>query len=388
MTRRMQPNRRALDLLIRPTHLEIDLAALEKNVSVARRWSPGSQLMVVVKANAYGHGAILVARALERAGVQFLGVALIEEGLELRNAGVAAPILVLGGSYEGGYQQMLQHQLVPTIFRPEHVVELAKAAKSAGVSVVAHLKVDTGMGRIGVLPEELPGFLDHASRYPEVKLDGLLSHFASADLADPAFTREQLKRFRGAHQELLARGIHPNWRHISNSAAVMDLPEARDGDLFNLARPGLMIYGLSPTDRFALREQLHPVLCWKTKITHLKQVPAGTPISYGGTWTAPRQSVIATLPVGYADGYSRRFSSAATVLVRGRRAKIAGRVCMDLCMADVTEIPGVRIGDEVVLIGRQQAEYVSADELAALAGTISYEVLCGIGARVPRIPAS
>src|SRR5258707_883493 len=179
MTRRMQPNRRALDLLIRPTHVEIDLAALEKNVSLARRMSPGGQLMVVVKANAYGHGAILVARA-----------------------------------------------------------------------------------------------------------------------------RERLKRFRGARQELLGRGVHPNWRHISNAAAVMDLPEARDGDLFNLARPGLMSYGLSPTDRFALREQLQPVLCWKTKITHLKQVAAGTPISYGGNWTAPKQSVIATLPVGYADGYN------------------------------------------------------------------------------------
>jgi alanine racemase len=387
MTRPKQPDRRALDLMIRPTHAEIDLTALEKNVSLARRLSPGAQLMVVVKANAYGHGAILVARALEQAGVQFLGVALIEEGVELRNAGVTAPILVLSGSYEGGYQQLLQHQLIPTIFRVDHLVELAKAAKRAGRSVIAHLKVDTGMGRIGVLPEELGDFLDHASRHPEVELDGLLSHFASADLADPAFTREQLQRFRRAYQELLTRGIRPRWRHISNSAAVMDLPEARDGDLFNLARPGLMIYGLSPTDRFALREQLHPALCWKTKITHLKEVAAGTPISYGGTWKAPRRSVIATLPVGYADGYSRRFSSAATVLVRGRRAKIAGRVCMDLCMADVTEVPGVRIGDEVVLIGRQQGEYVSAEELAALAGTISYEVLCGIGARVPRIPA-
>jgi len=382
-----QPNRRALDLLIRPTRVEISPEAIRKNVSLARRQLPGAGLLAVVKANAYGHGAIVVARALDHLGVEFLGVALIEEGLELRNAGIGAPILVLGGSYEGGYELMLEHQLVPIVFRPEHVTELARAAKARGVSVLAHLKVDTGMGRIGVLPQQLSEFLDHAARYPQVKLDGLLSHFASADLADPGFTREQLQRFRGAHEQLLARGIQPRWRHISNSAAVMDLLEARDGELFNLARPGLMIYGLSPSDRYPLRKQLSPVLTWKTQVTHLKQVPVGTPVSYGGTWVAPRPSLIATLPVGYADGYSRRFSNAATVLVRGHRARITGRVCMDLCMVDVTDVPKVQVGDEVVLIGRQQSESVTSDDLAKLEGTISYEVLCAIGARVPRIAA-
>ena len=387
MSRQGQPNRRALDLLIRPTRVEISTAAIQRNVSLARRQLPGAGLLAVVKANAYGHGAIVVARVLERLGVEFLGVALIEEGLELRNAGIAAPILVLGGSYQGGYELMIQHQLVPIVFRPEHITQLAKAAHARGVSVLAHLKVDTGMGRIGVLPEQLSEFLDHAARYPQVELDGLLSHFASADLGDPGFTREQLRKFRRAHEQLLARGIHPRWRHISNSAAVMDLPEARDGELFNLARPGLMIYGLSPSDRYPLREELSPVLSWKTQVTHLKQVPAGTPISYGGIWVAPRPSLIATLPVGYADGYSRGFSSAASVLVRGQRAKIAGRVCMDLCMVDVTGVPNVQVGDEVVLIGRQHAESITADELAKLEGTISYEVLCAIGARVPRIAA-
>ena len=387
MSAQGEANRRALDLLIRPTRVEISAPAIQRNVSLARRQLSGAGLLAVVKANAYGHGAIVVARALERLGVEFLGVALIEEGLELRNAGIRSPILVLGGSYHGGYELMIQHQLVPIVFRPEHITELARAAKARGVSVLAHLKVDTGMGRIGVLPEQLSEFLDHAGRHPQVKLDGLLSHFASAELADPGFTREQLRSFRRAHEQLLARGIQPRWRHMSNSAAVMDLPEARDGELFNLARPGLMIYGLSPSDRYPLRDELSPVLSWKTQVTHLKQVPAGTPISYGGTWIAPRPSLIATLPVGYADGYSRRFSSSASVLIRGKRAKIAGRVCMDLSMVDVTGVPNVQVGDEVVLIGRQQGESITADELAKVEGTISYEVLCAIGARVPRIAA-
>ncbi len=388
--------RRALDHTVRPTRAEVDLAALRSNLAAARALAGKAEVLAVVKANGYGHGAVPVARELEKAGVTMLGVALVEEGLELRNAGVKAPVLVLGGSYEGGYELMVAYGLVPSVFRPEHVEKLAHAAAAQGKGeVVAHLKVDTGMGRIGVALDELDEFLDRARAYPNVRLDGLLSHFASADLTDAGaaeaprgggrFTREQVARFREALGRVRARGLNPRWRHLSNSAGVLDVPEVRDGLELNLVRPGIMLYGLPPAGWLADRARLRPVLSWKTGVTHLKTVPKGTPVSYGGTWVAPRESIIATLPIGYADGYSRAYSNRAPVLVRGQRARITGRVCMDMCMVDVTDVPGVQVGDEAVLLGEQGAERIGAEELAALASTIHYEVLCGVGARVPRV---
>ncbi|HEX9507566.1 MAG TPA: alanine racemase, partial [Myxococcales bacterium] len=344
-----------------------------------------AEILAVVKANAYGHGAVLVARALEALGVRFLAVALIEEGVELRRAGVRVPILVLGGSYEGGYDWLLKYGLTPTLFRREHVEGLARAARAVGHPVKAHLKVDTGMGRLGVRADELEAFLDAIRSYPEVQWDGLMSHFANADLADALLTREQVRRFRTAHQQLLARGLSPQWRHISNSAGVIDLPEVRDGSVFNLVRPGLMLYGVAPADRMALPTDLRPILSWRTRVIHLKAVSRGDAISYGSIWTAPRPSRIATLPVGYADGYSRLYSNRASVLIRGQRAPIVGRVCMDLCMIDVTDIEGVQQGDEVVLLGRQGKEQILVGELAELAETIPYEVLCALSSRVPRV---
>jgi alanine racemase len=379
------PRRRALDRLIRPTRAEIDLAALGHNLRATRTLSGPAEVLAVVKANAYGHGAVDVALTLEREGVRFLGVALVEEGIELRNAGVQAPILVLGGSYEGGYELMVEHDLVPTVFREDHFEGLAAAAKKAGRTVDAHLKVDTGMGRIGVLPDDLVPLLRSARRFPEVRLDGLLSHFANADLADAELTQRQVERFKEALKAMRGEGYAPSYRHLSNSAGVLDLPEVRDGLELNLLRPGLMLYGVAPAAHLRTVLSLRPVLSWKTAVTHVKAVPAGTPISYGSTWVAQRPSMIATLPVGYADGYVRRYSSRAEVLVRGQRARIAGRVCMDMCLVDVTDVPGVAVGDEVVLLGQQGKEAITADELAGLGETIPYEVLCGVGARVPRV---
>lgn len=379
------PRRRALDNPIRPTRAEIDLTALRANLHAVRSLGPKAEVLAVVKANAYGHGAVEVAHALEGEAVRFLGVALVEEGLELRNSGIKAPILVLGGSYEGGYQVMVDHGLIPTVFREDHLAKLAAAAKKRGVKVKAHLKVDTGMGRIGVLPGELDAFLEAAKRHPEVELDGLLSHFANADLANQEITREQVKRFKAAHAAMKAHGHQPSFRHLSNSAGVLELPEVRDGLELNLVRPGLLLYGVPPASWLKDRAKLTPVLAWKTGVTHVKTVPAGTPISYGGTFVTKRQSVIATLPIGYADGYDRAYSNRGHVLIRGKRAPIAGRVCMDMCMADVTDIPGVEVGDEVVLLGQQGSERIPVEELAQLSDTIPYEVLCGVGARVPRL---
>jgi alanine racemase len=379
------PRRRAFDAPIRPTRAEVSLSALAENLHAARSLAPQAEVLAVVKANAYGHGAVPVARQLERKGVGFLGVALVEEGMELRNAGIKAPILVMGGSYDGGYDAMVAHRLVPTVFRAEHLHQLSVAASRAGQTVKAHLKVDTGMGRIGVSLEDLGGFLDGAARYVNVQIDGVLSHFANADLKDGATTRTQVQRFRHTLKVLRAYGVEPQWRHLSNSAGVISLPEVRDGAELNLVRPGLMLYGVAPAPWLSSQARLAPVLSWKTAVVHLKRVPAGTPVSYGGTWVATREAVIATLPVGYADGYSRQYSNRAEVLVRGQRAKIAGRVCMDMCMVDVTDIPDVQVGDEVVLLGAQGREAITADELAKLADTISYEVLCAVSSRVPRV---
>jgi alanine racemase len=377
--------RRALDQHIRPTRAEIDLGALERNYQAIRRWAPGLEVLAMVKANAYGHGAPAVAHRLEEAGARLLGVALVEEGMELRNAGVRAPILVMGGSYQGGYDAMVERGLTATVFREDHVDALAAAARRAGKAVPAHLKVDTGMGRLGASMEELPGVLDRLRRHPEIRLEGLASQLASADVQDAPQNRAQLERWEAARKAVEEAGFRPELRHLSNSSALLGLPEARRGDLFNLARPGVALYGLAPAPWLEDRAALSPVLSWKTGIIHLRQVPAGASISYGATWTAARPSRIATLPVGYADGYWRAYSNRAWVLVRGRRAPVVGRVCMDMCMVDVTDVPEAAVGDEVVLVGRQGSESVGASELAKIAGTIHYEVLCGVGARVPRV---
>lgn len=380
-----EQRRRALDLRIRPTRAEVDLAALRANLAQVRTLAPRADVLAVVKANAYGHGAVQVAHALESQDVAMLGVALVEEGVELRNAGVKKPILVLGGAYEGGYDLLVDYDLVPTIFREDHLEQFAAAAARAKKTVRAHVKVDTGMGRIGLLADEVAPFAALAHKTPSVKIDGLLSHFANADLADADLTSLQIQRFRDALATFRHHGIDPSFRHLSNSAGVLDRPEVRDGLELNLVRPGIMLYGLSPAAWMKERVQLAPVLSWKTALTHVKRVARGTPVSYGSTWVAPRDSIIGTLPIGYADGYSRLYSNKGEVLVRGRRAKIAGRVCMDMTMVDLTDVPGAAVGDEVVLLGEQAEERISAEELAGLSQTIHYEVLCAVGARVPRV---
>lgn len=375
--------RRALDHLIRPTRAEVDLSAIAHNLSVVRRLAGPASVLAVLKANAYGHGAVLVARALEQAGVDMLAVAMVEEGLELRNAGVRAPIVVLGGAYDGGYDTLIAKDLVPVVFREDHLQGLARVSGRSSKKVRVHLKIDTGMSRLGLMPDQLGSFLEAARRYPHIEIDGLLSHFANADAAHP-LNGEQLRAFARAWAQVKEAGYSPRWRHLSNSAAVLSLPQALEGETCNLVRPGLVLYGHAPMD-WPGREALRPVLTWKTAVSHLKTLPAGTPVSYGSTWVAQRESRIAVLPVGYADGYDRVFSSRSHVLIRGRRVPVVGRVCMDMCMADVTDLPEVALHDEVVLLGAQGDARVDLEELAELAQTIPYEVLCGLGARVPRV---
>ena len=379
-------------MLVRPTEAVVDLSAVADNFRLAVELG-GRPAIGVVKADAYGHGAVMVARTLVEAGAPLLAVALVEEGLELREAGLTTPILVLGAAYGDRYDLLLRHRLTPLVFTPEHVGRLAAAARTAGVRASAHLKIDTGMGRIGIAPAELPALLEALRSAPEVDLEGVCTHFASADLEPRATTERQVRLFQEVSDALVRAGFAPRLHHLANSAGTLEYPDARQ----DVTRPGIMIYGYLPFEGAAqppavVRQaagRLKLALTWRSAITHVKTVAPGTPISYGGRWIAQRASRIATLPVGYADGYDRRLSGrpgfgCAEVLVRGRRAPVAGTVCMDMMMVDVTDVPGAGSGDEVVLLGAQGDLRIGADELAAKAGTISYEILCAIGKRVPR----
>ncbi len=377
---------------IRPTEAVVDLAAVVHNYRLAVDLA-GRPAMGVVKANAYGHGAVEVARALLGAGAPLLAVALVEEGLELRESGVEAPVLVMGAAYGNRYDLLVRHRLTPMVFTPEHVARLGAAARAAGSRATAHLKVDTGMGRLGISPADLAPVLEALRGAPEVDLEGVCTHFASADLEPRETTERQVRRFHEVSDALARAGFAPRLHHLANSAGTLEYPEARQ----DVTRPGIMVYGYSPFAAAApvsapAREvisRLRPALTWRTAIVHLKTVAPGTAVSYGGRWVAKRASRIATIPVGYGDGYARRLSgwpdrASADVLVRGRRAPVAGTVCMDMTMVDVTDVPDAQPGDEVVLLGAQGGLRIGADELAEKLGTISYEVLCGIGRRVPR----
>ena len=377
---------------IRPTEALVDLDAIAHNFRLAVELA-GRPAMGIVKADAYGHGAVQVAQVLLNAGAPLLAVALVEEGLELRESGIEAPILVMGAAYGDRYDLLVRHRLTPIVFTPEHIARLGAAARSAGGRAVAHLKFDTGMGRLGVAPGGLPAIVEALRGAPEVDIEGVCTHFANADVEPRETTERQVRLFHEATDALGRAGFEPRLHHLANSAGTLEYPAARQ----DITRPGIMIYGYSPFESAVslsatAREaaaRLRPALTWRTAIVHLKTVAPGTAISYGGRWVAQRTSRIATVPVGYGDGYDRRLSGrpgfgSADVLVHGRRAPVAGTVCMDMTMVDVTDVPGAQLGDEVVLIGSQGAQRIGADELASRLGTISYEVLCAVGKRVPR----
>jgi alanine racemase len=363
---------------------EIDLEALRFNFSQLRAQTRGdAEILAVVKADAYGHGAAEVAKELESAGAALFGVATTEEGVELRRSVRSLPILILGGSYPGEFKRILDHKLCPVVFDLEAARALSAHAKKTGQRISVHLKIDTGMNRLGIPWREWGEALEFIRAAGNLLVEGLMSHFSVAESEDPdhrAFTEQQARRFRDCVEAARGVGVRPRYLHMANSAAAV-----RGLAGFNLVRPGLMLYGLYPGPALRDRVSLRPALRWKTAVLSVKRVPAGETVSYGRTYRCEKETTIAVLPVGYADGYSRRFSNRGEVLIRGKRAKIAGIVCMDLTMADVGEIPGVQAGEEVVLLGKQGPEEIGAAELAGWAGAIPYEVLCGIGRRVPRV---
>jgi alanine racemase len=378
---------------------EIDLDAIAGNVrELRRRTDPGAKLMAVVKADGYGHGAVEVARTTLANGAEWLGVARLPEAVPLRDSGLDAPILVFGYTPPADAARLVDYDLRQSVYSLDVARAYSAAAQARGRRVRVHLKVDTGMGRLGLVPAALSepesghavgeGFTRTATdiaRLPGLELEGIFTHFAASDSADRSYADRQLSLFRDVVAELRRHGLEFAVRHTANSAAVIAIPESH----FDLVRPGIALYGLRPSKEVDLSGlALKPAMALKTRIIHLKKVPAGTCISYGMTHRTPGPTVIATIPAGYADGYRRSFSSAGAMLVRGRRVPVIGRVCMDLSMLDVGAVPEVRVEDEVVIFGRQGSEIISADDLAVALGTINYEIVCDVTARVPRVYTS
>lgn len=365
----------------RPTWVEIDLAAIGQNVSRLKEIVQPAALMAVLKADAYGHGAIRTARTALLHGADYLATACLGEALLLRRNGIVAPILILGFTPPWQAPEIVRHDLTATVYSIDTVRHLARAVQALGRGVArVHVKVDTGMGRLGLLPAEVPGFVDAIRRIPGIELEGIFTHFACADSEDTTPTSRQIERFEAVLQQIEREGWRPRYVHAANSAAIFRFPEAR----YTMVRAGIALYGLDPAIRARCPEGFRPALSFKTVVAQVKHLPAGSPISYGGAFVTARPSTIAVLPVGYGDGFRRSPRNWQEVLIRGQRAPIVGVVCMDMCMIDVTDIPGARTGDEVVLIGRQGKDEISVAEVASKLGTIPYEVVTQILARVPR----
>jgi alanine racemase len=363
---------------------EIDLAALRANVDVVSALvGPQVGVMAVVKADAYGHGAVACARALERK-VWGFAVSLVEEGIELRRGGVTAPVIVLGSFYGYSHRDVIAYKLTPVVESDADLARFASAAEDLEAARFGvHLKIDTGMSRLGLRPERLSAFLAALRAQPRLELTGLCTHLADADGPEAQPTTDQLAVFERARAEVEAAGLRPALVHAANSAGTLRFAGAR----FDLVRPGLALYGYSPSTS-AEYAGLRAALTLKSRIVSVRDVPAGTPVSYSGAFVTARASRIATVPIGYADGYTRRMSGRAHVLAGGRRVPVVGNITMDMCMVDVTDAPAARLGDEVVLLGAQGPDpsaRIGAGELAQWAGTIAWEMFCGISKRVPRV---
>lgn len=389
----LRPKRAAPADAVRPTRAEINLGHLRHNLHVLSRaleQEGGGRPRVwgVLKADAYGHGAPAVARTLERAGIDGLAVALLEEGLELRSAGIRLPILVMGGYYgphHRGLEDALEADLTPVLYHAEQLERLAGIARLRDRGPLAfHLKVDSGMARLGAAPSEVEGLYARIAELPELRLDGLMSHLACADAVSREPTRAQVRRFEGYLERATERRLAPRYRHLANSAGAIAFPEAR----YDAVRPGLALFGHSPFFPRGVELDLRPVMRVKSEIVAMRELHEGDAVGYGHTYVVRGERRIATIAMGYADGLSRALSNRGEVLVRGRRAPIAGIVSMDLTAIDVTDVPGASVGDEAVVLGAQEgplgSDAISAAELADRIGTIPWEVITQISRRVPR----
>ena len=362
------------------TYVKIDLDVIAANFEAVRK-KVGVPVMAIVKADAYGHGAVQVARLLEGA-CAFFGVSSVLEALELRQAGLSTPILILGHTPVSAFPLAIREGLRPAIFHYEDALALSETAQKLNTTAPFHFAVDTGMSRIGFQADEASADLcAKIAALPGLTAEGLFSHFATADCADLRRSRAQAEKFREFDRMLKDRGLHIPIRHMDNSAGLMNFD-----DHYEMVRSGIVTYGLYPsTDVAPALLELTPALEWHSRVTHVKTLPAGREISYGGAYVTTRPTVVATIPVGYADGYRRSLSGRFYVLIRGKRAPILGRICMDQMMVDVTDIPGVQLNDPVVLVGRDGTEVITMEDIAAAADSFNYEFVCGISRRVPRL---
>ena len=362
------------------TYAEIDLGAIAHNIGEIRKVIPAStKFMAVVKANAYGHGAVDVSKAAIGAGADYLSVASLKEAMELREAGISSPLLILSESLPEEAETIVKAEITQTVYTLRLAEALSKTASSLKKTSKVHIKIDTGMGRIGATPEEGKSILEKIKKLQNIEVEGVFTHFAKADDREDKYTERQLSSFKQFIRDIESKRNFIPLKHAANSAATLYHPDTH----LDMVRIGLAMYGIYPRSN-NVKVSLKPALSFKTRIMYLKVVPAGASLSYGCTYKTAKETQIATLPVGYADGYSMVLSNRAEVLIRGRRYPVVGRVCMDMFLVDVGE-DAVETGDEVVLIGSQGRENISADDIARLEGSISYEVVCGIGKRVERV---
>lgn len=368
------------------TYVEVDLDAIVENMcNLKKHVAEHTKLVGVIKTDGYGHGSVPIARALEALDFMYgFATATVEEAHALRLAGIQKPLLILGYAFPYCYEMLVEEEIRPTIFREDTISKLVEAARKIGKKAKVHVKVDTGMSRIGISPdEEGLQFIKKLTAYPEIEIEGILTHFAKADEADKTNAYEQLALFQDFCKRVEAElGLQIPLKHCSNSAGIIELPEAN----MDLVRAGISLYGLRPSDEVSESKVLRsPALSWYSTVVYCKTIHKGQSVSYGGTFTAEKDTRVATIPVGYGDGYPRSLSGKGYVLISGKRAPILGKVCMDQFMVDVTDIPEAQEGDRVTLIGKDGAEQISAEALGDLSGRFNYELICDIGKRVPRV---
>lgn len=366
--------------IVRPTHVEINLARLTENLQAIRRHVAPAGVMAILKANAYGHGLVEVARHLTAVGIDYLGVAFLEEGVLLREAGVTAPILVMGGILGNQAPLFLDYDLTVTASSVEKLEQIDRAARQSGRIARVHLKIDTGMERIGVHYYNAGSLVEAALTCTHCQVEGIYSHFASSDAADRSSAQVQLQRFNQVLALCEQQGLRPALRHIANSGGILQLPESH----LDMVRAGILLYGVYPSAEVERSVVVRPAMSWKSRVVYFKVVLPGHSVSYGSTWQAEEMTRVVTVPVGYGDGYFRSLSDKGEVVIRGRRYPIIGRICMDQMMVNIGWETAYN-GDEVILLGEMDGQNVTPEELAAWAGTIPYEVLTNINTRVPRI---
>ncbi|MGQ9845245.1 MAG: alanine racemase [Caldisericia bacterium] len=367
-------------ILLRPAWAEIDLDNLKKNFLIIRKKIKDKKIISVVKADAYGHGAVEVSKELETLGTDYFAVATLEEGLELRINGISKPILIFGYIFPKQANHVLDFSLTPTIYNLDFAKELNNLCELRKENVNIHIKIDTGMGRVGILWNEAIDFIKEIKKFKNLNIEGIYAHFSTADEKDKSFSKLQFDRFQKVIELLKKDGINIPFKHHGNSATVIDLPQY----ILDGVRCGILLYGLKPSDQVK-KIKLYPVMSIKTKLIFVKKVPKDTPISYGRTFYTKNESIIGTIPFGYADGLPRILSNKGEVLYRGKRAKIVGTITMDQSMIDISKFENPQIGDDVVILGRDKKEEITADEIAKKCKTINYEIVTRIGKRVPRV---